>query len=96
MGKTIEKSICPNQPRGEYRELLKFHSLRDKIFNLKNLNSAFKHVKKNKGKAGLDRVSIHQFEADLENNIQAIHKRLRTEVYKPLPVVRVFYTKRQE
>lgn len=92
-GKTIEKPINPNQSRGEYRELLKFHSLRDKIFCIKNLRSAFKHVKKNKGRAGLDRVSIHQFEADLENNLQAIHKSLKTNVYKPLPVVRVFIPK---
>ncbi len=36
--------------------MLKYHSLRDKVFNLKNIYSAFDKVKKNKGKAGLDRV----------------------------------------
>ena len=54
--------------------MLKYHSLRDKVFSLKNLYAAFKHVKKNKGKAGLDRVSIRQFESDLEKNILNIHK----------------------
>ena len=73
--------------------MLKYHSLRDKVFNLKNLYSAFNNVKKNKGKAGLDRVSIKQFEADLEKNIFNIHKELRTVVYNPAPVLRVYIPK---
>jgi len=71
----------------------KYHSLRDKVFSLKNLYAAFQHVKKNKGKAGLDRVSIKQFESDLENNIQTIHKELKTEIYQPSPVLRVYIPK---
>jgi len=50
-------------------------------------------VKKNKGKAGLDRVSIKEFEADLENNIMNIHKEMKTEIYKPKPVLRVYIPK---
>ena len=84
--------------------MLKYHSLRDKVFSLKNLYAAFKHVKKNKGKAGLDRVSIKQFESDLENNIQNIHKpltnrifvkgkELKTDIYNPSPVLRVYIPK---
>jgi RNA-directed DNA polymerase len=67
--------------------------LRDKVFNLKNLYSAFEHVKKNKGKAGLDKVSIKMFESDLENNIMNIHNELKTEIYKPKPVLRVYIPK---
>lgn len=73
--------------------MLKYHSLRDKVFSLKNLYAAFGHVKKNKGKAGLDRVSIRQFERDLETNILNIHKELKTEIYKPLPVLRAYIPK---
>lgn len=73
--------------------MLKYHSLRDKVFSLKNLYTAFKQVKKNKGKAGLDRVSIKQFEKDLETNMQNIHKELKTDIYKPLPVLRVYIPK---
>jgi len=73
--------------------MLKYHSLRDKVFSLKNLYSAFQHVKKNKGKAGLDRVSIKQVEADLDTNILNIHKELRTAIYKPAPVLRVYIPK---
>lgn len=73
--------------------MLKYHSLRDKVFNPMNLHSSFKHVKKNKGKAGLDRVSIKQFEADLDTNIMNIHKELKTTTYKPYPALRVYIPK---
>lgn len=73
--------------------MLKYHSLRDKVFNLGNLYFAFYHVKKNKGKAGLDRVSIKQFEANLEQNIRHIHQELRTVIYNPKPVLRVYIPK---
>ncbi len=73
--------------------MLKWHSLRDKVFSLKNLYSAFQHVKNNKGKAGLDRVSIKQFEADLDVNITNIHNELKTTIYKPSPVLRVYIPK---
>ena len=45
--------------------MLKYHSLRDKIFSPRNLYEAFKRVKANKGRAGLDKVSIVQFESNL-------------------------------
>ena len=73
--------------------MLKYHSLRDKVFSLKNLYAAFQHVKKNKGKAGLDRVSIKQFAKNLENNIHNIHKELETGIYNPSPVLRVYIPK---
>ena len=92
-GKTIAKPTIRNQSRGTYREMLKYHSLRDKVFSLKNLYAAFQHVKKNKGKAGLDRVSIRQFAKNLENNIQNIHKELKTAIYNPSPVLRVYIPK---
>ena len=73
--------------------MVKYHSLRDKVFNVQNLYAAFQHVKKNKGKAGLDRVSIKQFSKNLENNIQNIHKELKTDIYNPSPVLRVYIPK---
>jgi group II intron reverse transcriptase/maturase len=73
--------------------MLKYHSLRDKVFSLRNLYLAFTKVKKNKGKAGLDRVSVKQFQADLDKNITNIHKELRTEIYNPSPVLRVYIQK---
>ena len=73
--------------------MLKYYSLRDKVFSLKNLYATFQHVKKNKGKAGLDKVSIKQFEANLDVNITGIHQELKTAIYKPSPVLRVYIPK---
>jgi len=92
-GNTVGKSINRNQSKGTYREMLKYYSLRDKVFSLKNLYATFQHVKKNKGKAGLDRVSIRQFEANLDVNITSIHQELKTAIYKPSPVLRVYIPK---
>jgi len=92
-GNTVDKSIIRNQSKGMYREMLKYHSLRDKVFRLENLYSSFHQVKKNKGAAGLDRVSIKQFEADLDTNIMNIHKELKTTVYIPSAVLRVYIPK---
>ena len=38
-------------------------------------------------------MSIKQFESDLENNIQNIHKELKTGIYNPSPVLRVYIPK---
>ena len=38
-------------------------------------------------------MSIKQFEADLDKNITSIHKELRTDVYNPQPVLRVYIPK---
>ncbi len=92
-GNTVDKSIIRNQSKGIYREMPKYHSLRDKVFRLENLYSAFHQVKKNKGAAGLDRVSIKQFEADLDTNIMNIHKELKTTEYTPSAVLRVYIPK---
>ncbi|MDR4508060.1 MAG: hypothetical protein MRJ65_07450 [Candidatus Brocadiaceae bacterium] len=51
----------------------------------------FKHVKKNKGKAGLDRVSIKQFETHLDENITRIHQELKTAY--PTTALRVYIPK---
>jgi retron-type reverse transcriptase len=55
----------------------KYHSLIDKVWNWKNLNEAWKKVKKNKGAAGIDKVSIDEFERNLEQNLNEIQRLLR-------------------
>lgn len=71
----------------------KYHSLRDKICLLSNLYKAFYKVKRNKGACGVDKVSIKMFETNLEANILAIQRRLKTQMYKPQNVRRVYIPK---
>ena len=50
----------------------KWYSLIDKVISQGNLKSAFAQVKRNKGSAGVDRVTIRMFEAHLEENLQRL------------------------
>ena len=64
----------------------KVHSLVDKVYKQKNLEMAWKKVKANKGAGGIDGQSLDEFEADLENNLNRLHKELKTDTYQPQPV----------
>jgi len=47
---------------------------------------AYKQVKRNKGAAGVDGVSVEEFEADLKNNLYKIWNRMSSGTYFPPPV----------
>jgi len=71
----------------------KWFSLIDKVYSLRNLRSAFAEVKRNDGKAGVDRVPIEVFEAHLEENLERLAKSLREGTYQPQAVRRVWIDK---
>ena len=54
---------------------------------------AFKAVKRNRGAAGLDKVSIEMFEANLDQNLDALMKDLKSRTYQPIPLKRVHIPK---
>jgi RNA-directed DNA polymerase len=67
----------------------KVHSLIDKVFSRKNRELAWEKVKSNQGSAGIDDVSIAQFEARKEEYLDLLHRKLRDGTYQPKPVKRV-------
>ena len=67
----------------------KVHSLIDKVFSRKNLELAWEKVKKNRGGAGIDEITIAQFEARKEYYLELLHRKLRDGTYQPKPVKRV-------
>lgn len=70
----------------------KVHSLTGRItFEL--MLKAFKAVKKNRGAAGVDKVSIRQYERDLIPNLATLMQELKTGKYKPMPLRRVHIPK---
>ncbi len=85
------EAICWMLVRKERKR--KVHSLIDKVWNWKNLNEAWKKVKKNKGAAGIDKVTIDEFERNLEQNLNEIQRLLRQDKYKPTPVNRIYIPK---
>jgi RNA-directed DNA polymerase len=71
----------------------KWYSLIDKVSSLRNLESAFLQVKRNKGSAGVDRMTIRMFEAHLEENLKRLTELLKEGSYRPQAIRRVWIEK---
>lgn len=71
---------------------IKAHSLTGRI-TLPLMRQAFQAVKRNRGAAGVDRVSIKLFAANLEDNLTALMRELKTGTYRPQPLRRVHIPK---
>ncbi len=65
----------------------KVHSLTGRITEEMMLK-AFKAVKKNRGAAGIDKVSIAMYESNLTKNLISLMKKLKTGSYLPKPLRR--------
>ena len=67
----------------------KVHSLIDKVYSRQNLELAWSRVKKNRGSAGIDNVTIAAFELCKLYYLELLHRNLRDGTYQPHPVKRV-------
>ncbi len=70
----------------------KVHSLTGRITEDLMLK-AFKAVKKNRGAAGIDKVSISMYESNLKANLSSLMKELKSGKYQPKPLRRVHIPK---
>lgn len=73
----------------------KAHSLIGRIDTGLMLN-AFKAVKRNRGAAGVDKVSIQMFASNLMDNLHALMRALKNGSYQPLPLRRVYIPKNKD
>jgi group II intron reverse transcriptase/maturase len=71
---------------------LKVYSLTGRITEELMLK-AFKAVKKNRGAAGIDKVSISMYESNLNANLLSLMKELKSGTYQPTPLRRVYIPK---
>jgi group II intron reverse transcriptase/maturase len=71
---------------------IKAHSLTGRI-NQFSLAESFVCVRRNRGAAGIDRVSIDLFEGQLQQNLAALERRLKDGTYRSLPLRRVHIPK---
>jgi len=71
----------------------KWYSLIDKIWAKPNLEEAFREVKRNRGAAGIDRVTIKAFESELEHHLEVVQQALKNKTYRAKPVRRVYIPK---
>jgi RNA-directed DNA polymerase len=67
----------------------KVHSLIDQVYSRKKLELAWEKVKKKGGCAGIDKVTIAQFEERRAYYLELLHHKLREGAYRPKPVKRV-------
>jgi RNA-directed DNA polymerase len=71
---------------------LKVHSLTGRITE-ELMHKAFKAVKKNRGAAGIDKVSIKMYESNLPENLVSLMRDLKQGTYMPVPLRRVHIPK---
>lgn len=67
----------------------KVHSLIDKVYEQKNLVSAWECVKANRGSGGIDGQDLAAFEAQLGEQLGRLQRELREDTYRPHPVRQV-------
>jgi retron-type reverse transcriptase len=79
----------PHAWRGQEGKQPNVHALIDQVYSRKNLELAWEKVKKNRGSAGLDEVTIAQFEARQEAYLDLLHRKRRDGTYRPHPVKRL-------
>jgi RNA-directed DNA polymerase len=71
---------------------IKAHSLTGRITSVL-MRHAFRNVRRNRGVAGIDKISITMFEANLEQNLLALMHDLKKGTFQPLPLRRVHIPK---
>ncbi|MCA1601903.1 MAG: group II intron reverse transcriptase/maturase [Acidobacteria bacterium] len=72
----------------------KVHSLTGRI-TLPLLLDSFKSVKRNRGAAGIDKVSLKMFEANLLDNLRALLRDLKNGSFEPFPLRRAYVPKNE-
>jgi RNA-directed DNA polymerase len=64
----------------------KVHSLIDKVYKRKNLETAWEKVKANRGSGGIDGLSLTTFEMQLNQQLDRLQRELKEDSYQPQPV----------
>ena len=70
----------------------KVHSLTGRITS-KLVFEAWRSVRRNRGAAGIDKVSVRMFEQNLDANLDRLMRELKQRTYEPLPARRVYIPK---
>src|SRR5215210_1157394 len=67
----------------------KVHSFVDKVYQRKKVEMAWEKVKANRGSGGVDGQSLQAFAADLDQQLDRLHRELKDDTYQPQPVRQV-------
>ncbi len=86
------ESVVTRRDRLTMRKKRKVHSLTGRI-TPRLVEQAYKAVKRNRGAAGIDKVSIDMFDANRDENLAALMRDMKAGVFQPRPLRRVFIPK---
>lgn len=67
--------------------------MRDSTFTFSSLEAAFQQVRENHGCAGVDGVTIEEFELALSRNLAELENELKRQIYSPLPLLKILVDK---
>ena len=59
----------------------------EQITSMENLQKAWSRVKANRAAPGIDRVTWQEFEKDLAGNLNILQNQLKSDKYRPLPII---------
>ena len=71
----------------------KWFCLIDKVYKPANLKSAYLKTTRNKGAAGVDRVSVKGYGGQLEHNLAQVREQLEKSTYRPSRIRRTYIPK---
>jgi RNA-directed DNA polymerase len=71
----------------------KWYSLIDKLYPEATLRAAFAKVAANQGAAGVDHVTIEEFDRNVDDNVRRLSEELRTGHYRPQAIRRHYIPK---
>ena len=71
----------------------KWHSLWGQICDRRNVEAAWRRVRRNRGAPGIDGVTVEEFEDRAIEELGRLGRELRDGSYEPLPVRRVMIPK---
>ncbi|NJM10140.1 MAG: group II intron reverse transcriptase/maturase [Bdellovibrionaceae bacterium] len=91
-GNDVQSALDRIRKLAKQEKGTKFNNLMHHIYNVDRLRKCFFEMKK-KAAAGIDEVTWHDYEENLERNLQDLSRRLKVGGYKAKPVRRVFIDK---
>ena len=71
----------------------KWYSINDKIYKRENLLAAYRRVRQNKGKPGVDHISVECFGRKLDEYLSNLQEELKAGTYRPQQLKRVYIPK---
>lgn len=91
-GERLSTKLSSLTTRAKENPKYKFNSVANMIMNKDFLRESFRRLKRDKS-PGIDRVTVEEYERELEENLKDLVKRLKSWRYRPQPMRRVYIPK---